>query len=90
MTFPDDLPWVIFYRCGSTSRIGLPRRPVHYVGTSGNTDARDVCPQIPYGCTGWKINQYHPWRPLTELPKHWLPFLDRERGSEMDPRPKRK
>lgn len=39
MKFPDDLPEIMFYRVGSTSRTCLPRRPVVYVSSSGKTDA---------------------------------------------------
>lgn len=41
---------------------------------------------IPYGCTGWREGGTKAWRPLSEIPKHWLPFLNRERETEMDSR----
>jgi hypothetical protein len=90
LTFPEDLPWMIEYRVGSTVRITLPRVPVHYVSSSGSTDAAIVCPRIPLGCTGWRRAGELAWRSLKDVPRAWMPFLDRERGTEMDPRPKPK
>jgi hypothetical protein len=52
--YPDDLPWILEYRVGSTVRTTLPRRSVAYVASSGVTDAPIVCPQIPVGCSGWR------------------------------------
>jgi hypothetical protein len=85
-SFPDDLPWMIEYRCGGTVRTALPRRPVEAVSTSGDTNARIVCPTIPHGCTGWRLPGNLCWRKLESLPPHWLPFLNRERGTWLDPR----
>lgn len=86
MNFPDTLPEIIFYRCGKTSRPALPRRPVKYLRTSGATNAAEVCPQIPLGCTGWRADACGKWRPLSELPKEWMPFLNKMRPGPMDPR----
>jgi hypothetical protein len=88
MELPDDLPEIIFYRCGSTSRPALPRKPVESIGSNGETDAAQVCPQIPYGCDGWRIDHRHEWKALSKLPAHWMPFLNRVRPSLKDPRPK--
>jgi len=92
VTFPDDLPEILFYRLGTAthpvSLPTLPRRPVRYVSSNGQTDAAIVCPRIPYGAQSWRIDPEDEWQPLDTIPKHWLPFLNRERGTEMDPRPK--
>jgi hypothetical protein len=98
LKFPDDLPEIIEYRFGGmtiqgkqipiTIRPCFPRRPVRSIGTSGATDAAQVIPQIPYGCTGWKLPHEKTWHTIGSLPSHWLPFLDRERETEMDFRPK--
>lgn len=89
MIYPADLPNVIEYRCGKTVRISLPRQPVKYISTSGNTNAAQICPMIPYGCDGWRLSADKDWRPLKTIPAHWMPFLNRERGTELDPRPKK-
>lgn len=96
--FPDDLPWVVVYRLGMSRghdgepcpivKSTLPRRPVSFIGSSGNTDAAMVCPTIPHGCTGWKLLGETEWKPISELPPHWLPFLQRERGTAHDSRHK--
>jgi len=98
MKFPDDLPHMLEYRLGGVIVGGrmtrivvlpcLPRRPVRYIGTSGKTDAAHVVPRIPVGCTGWRLVGETGWRRLQDLPEHWLPFLDRKRETELDPRPK--
>lgn len=88
--FPADLPWILEYQVGRTVRMTLPRREVRFVGTSGDTDANEVCPRIPLGATGWRRAGEMEWRGLEEIPRHWLPFLQRERETEMDPRPKMK
>lgn len=87
MDLPDDLPTILFYRVGKTCKPCLPRRPVQAVKAGGRTNAPVVCPQIPLGTTGWMLATDTDWRPLSDLPKHWLPFLNRERLSPMDFRP---
>jgi len=96
MTFPDDLPLVVVYRLGSypdrdrklapITKCTYPRRPVVSISTSGNTDAAMICPRIPHGCTGWRLltDAEDDWKPVEALPPHWLPFLNRERGTFMD------
>jgi hypothetical protein len=64
----------------------LPRRPVRIKGSNGESDAAVVRPRIPYGATAWSVDG-ETWRPLHELPNHWMPFLNRQRGTEMDARP---
>jgi hypothetical protein len=88
MNFPDDLPWMIEYQVGTVVLTTLPRRPVSFRGSSGTTDANVIHPRIPVGCTAWRPAGEMAWRPLLEIPRHWLPFLQRERGTPMDPRPK--
>jgi hypothetical protein len=87
MDYPDDLPWIIYWRTRVPLQ-SLPRRVVTSISTSGVTDANIVRPQIPYGASGWRLRDDQPWQPMDSLPKHWLPFLDRERGTALDPRPK--
>jgi hypothetical protein len=89
MTFPPDLPWLIEYRLDFAVLTAMPRKPVEFIGSSGATNAAQVCPRIPYGARAWRVPG-GPWRPLSEMPKDWLPFVNRERGTEMDPRPKLK
>jgi hypothetical protein len=89
MIFPDDLPHILEYRVGDTIRATLPRRHVEYVSSSGDTNANEICPQIPFGADAVR-RIGGPWRKLSALPKAWLPFLYRQRPSEMDPRPMRK
>ncbi len=84
MTLPDDLPWMIEYRLKGAILTTLPRRPVRSVGTSGATDAAIVQPQIPFGTLGWRLPGETEWKPLSALPKHWCPFLNRVRPSEWD------
>lgn len=86
MTLPDDLPGMIEYKVGTMTLTTLPRRPVQSVGTSGDTDADIVRPMIPYGCTGWRLPQEPDWNPLSSIPAHWMPFLNRKRPSEIDMR----
>lgn len=88
MSLPADLPDILYYRVGRTVRVTLPRRPVEYVSTSGVTNAHQVCPQIPYGADAWQVAG-GPWRPLSEIPAHWLPYLQRERGTAHDSRKKK-
>lgn len=92
VTFPDDLPEILFYQLGTArhpvSQPTLPRRPVRYISSSGLTDSAIVCPRIPYGAQGWRVDPEDAWQPLDTIPKHWLPYLNRERGTQMDPRPK--
>jgi hypothetical protein len=87
MDIPPDLPYLIYYQLDFAVLTAFPRRPVVYVGSSGTTDAAQVNPQIPYGTRAWRLAITEPWRPLAELPKAWMPFLERKRPSEMDPRP---
>ncbi len=89
MNFPADLPEILEYRLGVVLIRALPRRPVFYVGSSGKTNATEVCPRIPHGATGWRLTTEEEWKPLDTLPAAWMPFLNRERGTQMDPRPKR-
>ncbi len=89
MKFPDDLPELVEYRIGVTVRGTLCRRPVRFIGSNGATDSPQVCPQIPIGTDAWRLPGGD-WKPLEAIPKHWMPFLDRERGTEMDPRDKRR
>lgn len=87
MDFPADLPGILHYRVGATVRATLPRTPVVYVSSSGSTNAATVCPCIPLGATGWRLAGEREWKPLSALPAAWMPFLNRARGSAMDPRP---
>jgi hypothetical protein len=89
MNLPDDLPFMIDYLVGKVVLTTLPRRPVSPISTSGDTDAKIVRPQIPYGTTAWRRTGETVWRSLSAIPKHWLPFLDRQRGTEWDCRPAR-
>jgi hypothetical protein len=77
MNYPDDLPWILEYRVGDTVRATLPRRKVENVSSSGDTNANEVCPRIPVGADAVR-RVGGPWRKLEDLPKHWLPFLNRE------------
>ncbi len=86
--FPEDLPWIIEYRVGKMVLTTLPRRPVNFRGSSGTTDASTVRPRIPVGTDAWRVPPSLKWLRLDRLPKHWIPFLQRERGTPMDPRPK--
>ena len=88
MDFPPDLPHLLQYKTGNVIRITMPRRAVEFVGGSGATNAMQVCPTIPLGATGWRVKDGEPWKPLAELPKEWLPFLMRRRGTAHDPRPR--
>lgn len=88
MIFPNDLPGILHYRVGNTVIVTLPRKPVQFVGSGGSTTAATVCPRIPYGCSGWRRVSETEWRGIDTLPVAWLPYLNRERGSEMDPRTK--
>lgn len=97
MIFPADLPEIIHYRLstpilfpgtfdkGVTTRIALPRRPVQFIGSSGVSDAYLVCPIIPPGADAWRLTGGE-WQPLSTIPRTWIPFLNRERGGEMDSR----
>lgn len=85
--FPPGLPCIIEYACGPVVRYSLPRTPVEFISSSGKTTAAIVCPTIPRGTSGWRLSHQEEWRPLTELPEPWLPFLNRRRGTVMDPRP---
>lgn len=87
MQFPDGLPAILFYCCGPVIRVAMPRTPVEFISSSGKTTAPYVCPTIPIGASGWRLADREEWRPLCELPPPWLPFLNRQRGSVMDPRP---
>lgn len=87
MEFPEDLPGIIEYHMRSGVILhALPRRPVETVSTSGKTTASYVRPTIPLGCDGWRLVAEEAWRPLSDLPMAWRPFLDRKRGTPMDPR----
>jgi hypothetical protein len=97
--FPADLPHILHwrlrstYRCrgahhdkGVTVRVTMPRRPVHFVGNGGNTNAAETCAVIPPGADAWRLAGGE-WQPMELLPASWRPYLDRARPSEMDPRP---
>jgi hypothetical protein len=90
MTLPDDLPHVIDWRMKSRAVVltSLPRRPVEHTSSNGQTNAAVVRPTIPVGADGWRVRDGDPWRPLDQLPPHWLPFLNRARGTSHDPRAK--
>jgi len=88
MDFPASLPWMLEYRTGSVVMTTLCRRPVRFISTSGDTDAKIVTPQIPVGCDGWRRIGETEWHPLSDIPEEWMPFLQRERGTALDPRPK--
>jgi hypothetical protein len=66
---PDDLPNILYYKCGSTVLVALPLHP------------KNRCPRIPVGATGWKLAKElengTEWHPLETLPQHWMPFLER-------------
>lgn len=93
--FPDDLPHILHYRLpsktripgtfdrGVTVKITLPRSPVRSISTSGVTNVPEICPTIPVGADAWRVAGGE-WRPMSEIPAAWRPFLDRPRGSEMD------
>lgn len=85
--FPADLPAIIEYRCGPVVIRSLPRRPVVYISTSGNTNCRDVHPVIPPGATAWRLVTEDKWHPMNTIPPAWMPFLNRRRNWEHDPRP---
>lgn len=85
--FPPGLPSILEYCCGPVVLYALPRTPVEFVSSSGKTTAALVKPTIPTGATGWRLSRQTEWRPLSELPTSWLPFLNRRRGTVMDPRP---
>lgn len=90
MKFPDDLPDIIAYRMGPPGdprpivQYALPRTKIEALGSSGKTNAAEVCPMIPYGAQAWQRVTETEWRPLDTIPKAWLPFLNRSRPSEMD------
>lgn len=92
MVFPPDLPGIIAYRMGPPGaprpivQYALPRRKVEYHGSSGKTNSTEVCPRIPRGAQAWQLVTEAEWRPMDTIPLSWLPFLNRERPSEMDPR----
>lgn len=95
--FPPDLPEIIQYRLrtpilfpgtfdrGVTTRVALPRRQVQFIGSSGVSDAYLVCVAIPPGADAWRVPAGD-WQPLSNLPAAWMPFLNRQRGGEMDAR----
>lgn len=90
MIFPADLPWCVVYRMSRPyepvrTRTALPRRPVAI--ERGRLNTAMVCPQIPFGATGWCLPRETQFRPLSAIPQHWMPFLHRQRGTEMDYRP---
>jgi hypothetical protein len=74
---PDSLPWMIEWRVGKVVLTSLPRRAVESISSSGDTNADIVRPQIPMGCTGWRLPDEPEWRKMGELPKEWMPFLNR-------------
>lgn len=86
---PDDLPWTIYWRVGKVVLVSLPRKAVSFVSTSGCTNAANVRPNIPHGADAWRIAGCS-WRPIPDIPARWMSFLERERGTEHDPRPKGK
>lgn len=95
MILPDDLPHIIEWRMSYSQRAmtdivlhSLPRAPVVAIGSSGVTNAAIVRPQIPYGARGWRVTGETAWRQIKDIPKHWLPFVNRPRPSEMDFRPR--
>jgi len=75
---PESLPWIIWYQVGQVLLASLPRREVRSIGSSGCTDAVIVRPWIPAGATGWRADQHSPFRPMSELPAEWMPWLDRQ------------
>lgn len=85
---PYSLPEIIYYRCGNVILTALPRTPVAFKGSSGATNAAIVKPRIPLGVThfGATIDGVRKWRPISEIPKEWLPFVQRNRRTAMDPR----
>lgn len=87
MAFPDNLPYILYYRVGKAVIPTLCRQPVKYISSSGVTNANVVCPTIPYGADAWRLRDTDPWQSFKDLPTAWLPYLNRVRGSEMDPRP---
>jgi hypothetical protein len=87
MTFPADLPGIIEYRNSVGIIRQLPRTKAESVGGNGNTNANVIHPTIPPGVTAWRVPPSIDWLPLDQLPPHWMPFLNRRRGSAMDPRP---
>jgi hypothetical protein len=84
---PDDLPGIIYWQLDYAVLTSLPRTPVRFVGSGGATNAAIVRPCIPFGTRAWRTQPDNPWLPLDDLPTHWLPFLNRKRETEMDPRP---
>lgn len=87
---PADLPGMLEYRCptslGPVVITTLPRRPVESISSSGKTTAVTLHPNIPLGADGWRLATENEWHPMAELPRHWLPYLERQRGTVMDPR----
>lgn len=91
MEFPESLPSILQYQMSSgVTLYALPRRPVETVSSSGKTTASYVNPVVPHGAVAWRLVAEDEWHPLSELPEAWLPFLQRERGTVHDPRPKHK
>ena len=89
MNFPDDLPEIMEYLTRSGTAIyTLPRTPVETISSSGKTNACYVCPEIPYGAIGWRRVWEKEWHVMEDIPAEWMPFLQRERGTQMDPRSK--
>jgi hypothetical protein len=100
VVFPDDLPSVIVWLLNTypdmTGQNGgrpcdvvlasYPRRQVESISSSGDTNADTVRPQMPYGWKGWRLLGETVWHGLMEIPPAWLPFLDREKETPMDPR----
>jgi hypothetical protein len=78
VTFPDDLPEFLFYRLGTAkhpvSLPTLPRQSVRYISSSGLTDAASVCPRIPYGAQGWRVDPEDAWHDSTRSRNTGCPF----------------
>lgn len=87
MDFPADLPDILEYKLGDVLIRALPRTPIRFQGSGGRTNCTDVCQRIPHGAAGWRLMSEATWRPMATLPPHWMPFLNRKRPSQMDPRP---
>lgn len=82
--FPPTLPGILDYLMASGIVIyALPRRPVMAKGGNGATDAHDVTPRIPCGAVAWRLHDETDWRPMNTLPKQWLPYLNRTKGSPL-------
>lgn len=78
---PDSLPEFIEWDTGSridgvpVLRYSLPRRKPQGKGGNGATDVAVVNPYVPFGAVAWRVPSEGIWRPVSELPAEWGPWL---------------